>query len=47
MVASQEILQEQLKSILKDLSLRERQVVELRHGMYDGVQYTLEQIGRN
>lgn len=44
-VVSKNILREQLQGILKDLSPRERQVIELRHGLEDGVQHTLEQIG--
>ena len=44
-VVSRDILKEQVQGVLKDLSTRERQVVELRHGMHDGIQYTLEQIG--
>ena len=45
-LASQEILKEQIGSILDGLSPRERNVIELRHGMKDGIQYTLEDIGR-
>ena len=45
-IATREILQGQIVAILKDLSPREREVIELRHGMHDGIQYTLEQIGK-
>ena len=44
-IVSKDILKEQMQKILKDLSPRERQVIELRHGMEDGIQHTLEQIG--
>ena len=44
-IVAQDILKNQMQAILKDLSPREREVVELRHGMADGIQYTLEQIG--
>ena len=44
-MVSKDILKEQVQDILKDLSMRERQVVELRHGLGDGIQHTLEQIG--
>ena len=44
-IVSKDILKEQIRGILKDLSPRERQVIELRHGMEDGIQHTLEQIG--
>lgn len=44
-MVSKDILKEQVQGILKDLSPRERQVIELRHGMENGIQHTLEQIG--
>ena len=44
-IVSKDILKDQVHDILKDLSPRERQVIELRHGMDDGIQHTLEQIG--
>ena len=44
-IVSQEILKSQIQSILENLTSRERRVIELRHGMEDGIQYTLEQIG--
>ena len=43
---SKGILKDQIDTMLKDLSPKERSIVELRHGMRDGVQYTLEQIGQ-
>ena len=47
MSAAREILKEQIQEILSELSTRERKVIELRNGMRDdGVQYTLEQIGK-
>ena len=46
MIVSHNILREQVYDILQDLSAREREVVEMRHGMQDdGIRYTLEQIG--
>ena len=44
-ITSQNILKNQVQTILSELGSREREVVELRHGMQDGIQYTLEQIG--
>ena len=44
-LVSQEILKDQIRAILNDLSPREREIIELRHGMKDGISYTLEQIG--
>lgn len=46
MIVSHTILREQVQDVLKDLSPREREVIEMRHGMQeDGIRYTLEQIG--
>ena len=44
-IISRDILKDQVNDILGGLSPREREVIELRHGMQDGIQYTLEQIG--
>ena len=44
-MVSKDILKDQVQGILKDLSPRERQVIEMRHGLEDGIQHTLEQIG--
>ena len=44
--ASKAFLQEQMKEVLDSLTPKEREIIKLRHGMEDGVQYTLEQIGK-
>ena len=44
-MVAKDILKDQVQVILKDLSQRERQVIEMRHGLQDGIQHTLEQIG--
>jgi len=44
--ASQRILQDQIREILGDLSPKEREILELRHGLKDGVQRTLEEVGK-
>jgi RNA polymerase primary sigma factor len=32
--------------ILNDLSPKERKILEMRHGLEDGVMHTLEEVGR-
>lgn len=44
--ASQGILRDQVQSILSDLSEKERKILELRHGLVDGIQHTLEEVGK-
>ena len=44
-MVAKDILKDQVQVILKDLSQRERQGIEMRHGLQDGIQHTLEQIG--
>jgi RNA polymerase primary sigma factor len=44
--ASQQLLREQLRSILNSLNHRERQVLEMRFGLKDGKSHTLEEVGQ-
>ncbi|MHB0865653.1 MAG: sigma-70 family RNA polymerase sigma factor [Minisyncoccota bacterium] len=44
--SSERILGEQVKEILNDLSPKERKILEMRHGLMDGVYHTLEEVGR-
>ncbi len=44
-VASRELLREQMRNVLDSLSERERKVLELRFGLYDGQSRTLEEVG--
>ncbi len=44
--AAREILKEQVKNALAILSERERQVLELRFGLLDGKDHTLEEVGQ-
>lgn len=44
--SAQRILSDQVKEILNDLSEKERKILELRHGLVDGVVHTLEEVGR-
>lgn len=43
--SSRRILSDQIKGILDDLSPKERKILELRHGLVDGVMHTLEEVG--
>lgn len=40
------ILGDQVKEILNDLSEKERRILEMRHGLVDGIQHTLEEVGK-
>jgi RNA polymerase primary sigma factor len=44
--SSERILGEQVRIILGDLSPKERKILEMRHGLLDGVYHTLEEVGR-
>ena len=44
--ASQQLLREQLRTILNSLNRRERQVLEMRFGLKDGRSHTLEEVGQ-
>jgi len=44
--ASREMLREQVQNVLTALSERERQVLELRFGLLDGKDHTLEEVSR-
>jgi len=44
--SSQRILKDQVLEILGDLSDKEREILELRHGLEDGIQHTLEEVGK-
>ncbi len=43
--ASRKMLQEQIKSVLDELNPKERKILEMRYGLTDGVQHTLEEVG--
>jgi RNA polymerase primary sigma factor len=45
--AAKELLKEQVQNALSVLSERERQVLEMRFGLRDGKDYTLEEVGRH
>ncbi len=44
--SSERILAEQVRSILGDLSPKERKILEMRHGLLDGIYHTLEEVGK-
>ncbi len=44
--ASKQLLREQVRNVLGFLSERERQVLEMRFGLKDGKDHTLEEVGR-
>lgn len=43
---SRRILSDQIKEILDELSIKERKILEMRHGLADGIVHTLEEVGQ-
>ncbi len=44
--SSRRIISDQVKEILNDLPEKERKILELRHGLIDGITHTLEEVGK-
>ena len=44
--ATYEILKDELKEVLDTLTVREKEVLELRFGLFDGSSHTLEEVGK-
>lgn len=44
--ASKRILHDQIREILNDLSDKERKIIEMRYGLVDGINHTLEEVGK-
>jgi len=44
--SSRRILKDQVLEILGDLSEKERKILEMRHGLVDGITHTLEEVGK-
>jgi RNA polymerase primary sigma factor len=44
--SSRRIVSDQVKEILNDLPEKERRILEMRHGLSDGVTHTLEEVGK-
>jgi len=45
MESARRILSDQVKEILGDLTEKERKILEMRHGLVDGIIHTLEEVG--
>ncbi len=43
---SRRIIADQVKEILNDLPIKERKILEMRHGLVDGFTHTLEEVGK-
>src|SRR3989339_660030 len=43
--SSARIIADQLRGVLSELSLKERKILEMRYGLLDGIQHTLERVG--
>src|ERR1035437_4104917 len=44
--SSQRIIADQVREILNDLPIKERKILEMRHGLIDGFTHTLEEVGK-
>ncbi len=44
--SSRRIISDQVKEILDDLPPKERKILEMRHGLVDGITHTLEEVGK-
>jgi len=44
--SSRRILTDQVREILDELSPKERKILEMRHGLVDGITHTLEEVGK-
>jgi RNA polymerase primary sigma factor len=44
--SSRRIVADQVREILNDLPEKERRILEMRHGLVDGVTHTLEEVGK-
>ena len=44
--SSRRIVADQVKEILDDLPAKERKILEMRHGLVDGITHTLEEVGK-
>ena len=44
--SSRRIISDQVREILNDLPIKERRILEMRHGLVDGITHTLEEVGK-
>jgi RNA polymerase primary sigma factor len=40
------MLQDAIRSVLEEISPKEKRILEMRYGLIDGVQHTLEEVGK-
>jgi RNA polymerase primary sigma factor len=45
-ITDQQLLREEIRKVLGQLTVRERQVIELRFGLIDDHDHTLEEVGK-
>ena len=45
-IASQRIVSDKIKEVLSELSPKEKKILEMRYGLIDGIQHTLEEVGQ-
>ena len=45
-IAAQRLLKTWLEEILVDLTPREQKILQMRFGLQDGIQHTLEEVGK-
>ncbi|MBI5139289.1 sigma-70 family RNA polymerase sigma factor [Candidatus Nomurabacteria bacterium] len=43
--SSRRILSDQVREVLDELNIKERKILEMRYGLLDGIQHTLERVG--
>lgn len=43
--SSRRILSDQIREVLNELNVKERKILEMRYGLVDGIQHTLERVG--
>jgi len=43
--SSQRILSDQIREVLNELTPKEKKILEMRYGLDDGIQHTLEEVG--
>lgn len=44
--SARRIIADQIREILDDLPVKERKILEMRHGLVDGITHTLEEVGK-
>jgi len=44
--SARRIIADQIREIMNDLPQKERKILEMRHGLVDGITHTLEEVGK-